>query len=412
MLQIKSICTLKLAGIFIGVMILQTACSFAAAGQSGFPIPEKVLAKSDSALQSLETLSYQAENFTVGVHRHLPEPGVSPPARAQVEFRRLDAEDALGTKIAVRGNVIGSFSIADQAFEIVYDGQRIIHLDPTDETAYTTTPEQTGSQLLSQFYNLILWEFMAGATVQVFDNDSLAFDGFAVVEGIECLIIYSRHLHGSRTIETRWFIGQNDYLPRKIWRKHSGIPGQVRTEVVTFTDVRADLPLDSEAFALDVPAAYTVKEFQGPGGAELGLSIGEEAPQWSLTDASDKRHSFEDYLGRVVIMDFWATWCGACLVSMPKLQRLHEQFPDDQVAVLGINIWESGDPVAYMQRNDYTYGLLTAGDELAKQFKVTSLPTLYVIDPEGRVLYGIIGSEIDYEKISRLIKGNIETSEY
>ena len=411
MTQIKSIGTLKLASIFTGVMILHTACSFAAAGQSGYPVPENVLAKSDSALQSLETLSYQAEIFTVGLFQHLPHPGVSPPARAQVEFRRLDGKDALGTKIAVHGNVISSFSSADRAFEIVYDGQRIIHLDPSDETAYTTTPEQTGSQLLSQFNNLILWEFMADASVQAFDNDSLSFEGYAVVGGVECLIVSSKHLHGSHTIDTRWFIGQNDYLPRKIWRKFSGIPGQERTEVATFSDMRADLVLDSEIFTLDVPADYTVKKFEGPAAADLEMSTGEVAPQWSLTDASGNQHSSEDYLGRVVIMDFWATWCGACLVAMPKLQRLHEQFPDDQVAVLGINIWESGDPAAYMQRNDYTYGLLTAGDKMAKQFKVTSLPTLYVIGPEGKVLYGMIGSDIDYDKISQLIQDNIETSD-
>ncbi len=102
--------------------------------------------------------------------------------------------------------------------------------------------------------------------------------------------------------------------------------------------------------------------------------------------------SLEELRGRVVVMDFWATWCGPCRVVMPSLQELHETH-GDRVTVVGINVWESGDPAAFMEENGYTYTMVLNGDEVASEYMVESIPTFYVIAPDGTVAFHAVGAD-------------------
>jgi len=96
--------------------------------------------------------------------------------------------------------------------------------------------------------------------------------------------------------------------------------------------------------------------------------------------------------GSIVVLDFWATWCGPCVTVMPEIQSLFESYPHDQVHVYGVNIWESGDPASFMDESGFTYGLLLEGDEVADEYKVTGIPTMYIIDQEGRIAFVEVGA--------------------
>jgi thiol-disulfide isomerase/thioredoxin len=117
------------------------------------------------------------------------------------------------------------------------------------------------------------------------------------------------------------------------------------------------------------------------------LPVGESAPDWRLTDAEGKVHSLSEYRGKVVVMDFWATWCGPCEEVMPRMQKLYEKFKDQGVIVFGVNSWEKEDPVELMKQKRYSYGLLLRGEEIAEAYKVTSLPAVYMIGADGRIIY-------------------------
>ena len=117
------------------------------------------------------------------------------------------------------------------------------------------------------------------------------------------------------------------------------------------------------------------------------LRVGETAPEWKLTNAEGKVHSLAQYRGKVIVMDFWATWCGPCAKLMPRLQKLHEKLADKGVVVLGVNSWEKSDPVALMQEKRYSYELLLNGEQIAGAYKVTTLPVVYIIGLDGKVIY-------------------------
>jgi thiol-disulfide isomerase/thioredoxin len=123
------------------------------------------------------------------------------------------------------------------------------------------------------------------------------------------------------------------------------------------------------------------------GDGTRSLVVGDLAPDWTLSDPAGKTHTLSDYRGKIVVLDFWATWCGKCAALMPRLEKLHRKYRNRGVVVLGVNTWETDDPVATMKKKRITYGLLLKGEEVAAAYGVASVPVICVIGVDGRVVY-------------------------
>ena len=156
-----------------------------------------------------------------------------------------------------------------------------------------------------------------------------------------------------------------------------------------------------------VCAANAAHPFRG--GLEKGeekkaglLAAGDPAPEWKLADPAGKTHALADYRGRVVVLDFWATWCGPCAKVMPRLEKLQKKYGGRGLVVFGVNSFETGDPVALMKKKNLTYTLLLKGEELSESYRVASLPVVYVIGADGRVLYSHAGP--DTKKLDDVIE--------
>lgn len=115
------------------------------------------------------------------------------------------------------------------------------------------------------------------------------------------------------------------------------------------------------------------------------------APDWTFTDAEGTVHSLSDFRGSVVVLGFTNSWCEPCIEAAPHLQNLHETFSDRGVKVVAVNAWEQGNPIAFMKENGYTYSLLLDGTAIARQYRVSDVPTFYVIGVDGRVVYHRVG---------------------
>jgi len=133
--------------------------------------------------------------------------------------------------------------------------------------------------------------------------------------------------------------------------------------------------------------------------------VGGQAPDFELKDLDDKEHKLADYRGKVVVLDFWATWCGNCRKTRPILNALMEKYKDKPTAFLSVNCLEAGgDPEAFIKKNKYPGVQLLKGNKTSRIYGVKAVPYILVIDRAGRILRADSGYSEDLgEELSRLI---------
>lgn len=119
-----------------------------------------------------------------------------------------------------------------------------------------------------------------------------------------------------------------------------------------------------------------------------------QAADFTLNDIDDNVHRLSDYRGKVVIVNFWATWCPPCRFELPSMEKLWQAVQKKDVVMLAINIGEDADTI-FTFTSDYpvTFPLLMDHDSsVIKQYPVLGVPTSFVIDPKGRIIYRAVGT--------------------
>lgn len=124
------------------------------------------------------------------------------------------------------------------------------------------------------------------------------------------------------------------------------------------------------------------------------VEIGKRAPQFTLQDMSGREVSLDDYRGKIVILDFWATWCGPCRISMPILDRIQGEYAG-QLSVLAINLREPKSVVReyILEEGLHSEVLLDEDGSIGSQYGVAGIPTQYLIDRKGIIRYIAEGVE-------------------
>lgn len=141
--------------------------------------------------------------------------------------------------------------------------------------------------------------------------------------------------------------------------------------------------------------------------AELKKSmLSETAPVFALNDLEGKRVDITELKGKVVIVDFWATWCGPCKASFPGMQKMVNKYKDDpNVKFIFIDTWENGDDKQklvsdFITNNKYSFHVLMDNDsKVVEQFKVEGIPTKFVIDKAGTLRFKAVGFDGSDDKL-------------
>src|ERR1700731_1352665 len=120
--------------------------------------------------------------------------------------------------------------------------------------------------------------------------------------------------------------------------------------------------------------------------ATASASDRKTAPDFTLADASGAPVKLSDYKGKVVLLNFWATWCGPCKIEIPWFIEFNKTYKDQGFAVLGVSLdddgWKSVKPYLTDKKIDYT--VVVGGNEVSKSYGgVDSLPTTFIIDRDG-----------------------------
>ena len=115
---------------------------------------------------------------------------------------------------------------------------------------------------------------------------------------------------------------------------------------------------------------------------------------FSLPDLKDKPHSLFDYRGKVVLVNFWASWCPPCIYEMPELTRLKAQLADKPFEIIAINVGEKKYKVRKFTRviNFDLPVLLDTSNDTFNDWGVKTLPTSFLVDASGQIRYQVRGN--------------------
>jgi thiol-disulfide isomerase/thioredoxin len=147
-----------------------------------------------------------------------------------------------------------------------------------------------------------------------------------------------------------------------------------------------------------------------------GQMLDQPAPAFSLKNLAGETVSLESLRGKVVVVDFWATWCGPCKMSFPGMQQaLNEYKNDPSVAFVFIDCWERGtgdkakNAADFIASKSYTFNVLMDNDDqVVSSFGVSGIPTKFVLDQNGRIRFKAVGYNGSNEALVEELKLMIE----
>jgi peroxiredoxin len=130
---------------------------------------------------------------------------------------------------------------------------------------------------------------------------------------------------------------------------------------------------------------------------------GATAPAWSLKDVDGKTVSSADYKGKVVLLDFWATWCPPCKAEIPGFVAMQKAYGEQGLVVVGVSLDEEGARVLkpFMQQFGIIYPVVLGDAKTAQAFGgVRSIPTTFIISREGKIVGQHVGfaDKAEFEK--------------
>ncbi|HEY83275.1 MAG TPA: TlpA family protein disulfide reductase [Dehalococcoidia bacterium] len=118
---------------------------------------------------------------------------------------------------------------------------------------------------------------------------------------------------------------------------------------------------------------------------EPAPEVGHPAPDFSLKDLDGNTVRLRDLRGRVVFINFWASWCPPCRAEMPEIEAVHQEYKDKGVVVIGVDISEPESVVRqYIRQGGFSWTIvLDSTGEVARDYRITAIPTSFFVDRDG-----------------------------
>ncbi|HKV82677.1 MAG TPA: TlpA disulfide reductase family protein [Candidatus Sulfotelmatobacter sp.] len=140
-------------------------------------------------------------------------------------------------------------------------------------------------------------------------------------------------------------------------------------------------------------------------------STGKSAPDFALADANGAPIRLSAYKGKVVLLDFWATWCGGCKTEIPWYIEFQDKYRDAGLSAIGVSMdadgWKSVKP--FLAEHKLSYPVVIGNDDLGEQFGVTNMPLTPLIDRNGKIAdlhAGVVDKDSFESKIRSLLHEN------
>jgi len=126
------------------------------------------------------------------------------------------------------------------------------------------------------------------------------------------------------------------------------------------------------------------------------------APDFTLEDLNGNKVTLSNYQGKVVLLEFWTTWCPSCRMAIPGLIKLQQKYQDKGLAVISVSMDFGGwdELKSFVAERGITYAVLKGNDDVAAKYRLRTIPLLLLVNKEGRIAkrYIGIGSMDELEK--------------
>ena len=139
---------------------------------------------------------------------------------------------------------------------------------------------------------------------------------------------------------------------------------------------------------------------------DTGEDLSKGAPDFRLPAVDGSMVSMSDYSGKVILVDFWATWCPPCNDMIPILSKLHKQYSDKGLVILGISLDQEGLGAlgTFVYENMIPYKVVMGDNRISNSFGgVSTIPTLYMVDRDGRLVRKLTGFH-NYAQLEEQVK--------
>jgi len=150
-------------------------------------------------------------------------------------------------------------------------------------------------------------------------------------------------------------------------------------------------------------AAWVAEAGQGSNLPKVAQWQGKMLPPIKMTTVSGRKITNRTLKGKVVIIDFWATWCGPCKEASPVMQKMQKKYGKRGLVVIGADVWEKSNPKqaaqGYSKEHGYTYTFTYNNDDLAKKLQIEGIPTMLIVDRHGKIARVQVGYGSDLESI-------------
>lgn len=130
------------------------------------------------------------------------------------------------------------------------------------------------------------------------------------------------------------------------------------------------------------------------GQQQAQASDSRQAPDFALTTLAGETISLSSYSGKVLLIDFWATWCPPCVKEIPHFVELYDQYSGEGIEILGVSVDRGGPTVVkkFMEKNEVQYAVAMANMEMVDAYEAYGgIPTTFIIDRQGKVVEKVIG---------------------
>ncbi len=130
------------------------------------------------------------------------------------------------------------------------------------------------------------------------------------------------------------------------------------------------------------------------------------APDFMLQNLDGRNVRLADLKGKVVVVEFWATWCGPCQESIPGLERLFQSYGGKGLVVLGVSVDEGdvNDIKAFVREKGITYTVLRANDDVVEKYHIRGIPATFIVNKDGAIARQYSGAGFD-EDIEKDVRG-------